>query len=205
VPLSGRGPDRVVEFLAPISIQKIYGVGPKTAERLREMGLESIADVQAMPREDLVETLGGFGEYVYDVAFGRDAGEVVEPSGPPESISTETTFARDLERYEQIWPELEELARALHAQLLQEHYSYRTVSLKVKYSNFEVHTRSRSLKVYTADLEPFLVVSQVLLKEVLTAGRPVRLVGVRLSNLTDHAAPQATLARWSPVAATRGP
>jgi DNA polymerase IV (DinB-like DNA polymerase) len=198
-------PDHVVEFLAPISIRKIYGVGPKTADRLREMGLESIADVQAMPREDLVETLGGFGEYMHDVAFGRDAGEVVEPSGPPESISTETTFARDLERYEEVWPELEELARSLHAQLLEEHFSYRTVSLKVKYSNFELHTRSRSLKVYTADLEPILVLSQVLLKEVLTSGRTIRLIGVRLSNLTDHAAPQATLARWSPIAAARAP
>jgi DNA polymerase IV (DinB-like DNA polymerase) len=197
-------PDHVVEFLAPISIRKIYGVGPKTAERLREMGLESIGDVQAMPREDLVESLGGFGEYMHDVAFGRDAGEVVEPSGPPESISTETTFGRDLERYEEIWPELEELVRSLHAQLVEEHYSYRTVSLKVKYSNFEIHTRSRSLKVYTADLEPILVLCQVLLKEVLASGRTVRLIGVRLSSLTEHAAPQATLARWSAVA-PKGP
>ncbi len=198
-------PDQVVGFLAPISLRKVYGVGPKTADRLKEMGLETIADVQAMPREDLVETLGGFGEYVHDVAFGRDASEVVEPTGPPESISTETTFGKDLESYEQIWPELEGLARSLHAQLLEERYAYRTVSLKVKYSDFEVHTRSRSLKVYTTDLDPILVLSQVLLKEVLRSGRKVRLVGVRLSSLTEHAAPQSTLARWSPVAPPRAP
>ncbi len=192
-------PDHVVEFLAPISLRKVYGVGPKTADRLKEMALETIADVQRSPREDLVETLGAFGEYLHDVAFGRDAGEVVEPTGPPESISSETTFGRDLERYEEIWPELEALARDLHAQLLKEGYAYRTVSLKAKYSDFEIHTRSRSLKVHTTDLEPILVLSQVLLKEVLLSRRKVRLVGVRLSNLTEHPAPQSTLARWVSV------
>lgn len=198
-------PDHVVEFLAPISLRKVYGVGPKTADRLKEMGLETVADVQRAPREDLVETLGAFGEYLHDVAFGRDSGEVVEPKGPPESISTETTFPRDLETFEEIWPELEELAKDLHAQLLSEHYAYRTVSLKAKYSDFEIHTRSRSLKVHTADLEPILVLSQVLLKEVLVSRRKVRLVGVRLSNLTEHPAPQATLARWVSVPAARAP
>ncbi len=198
-------PDHVVEFLAPISIRKVYGVGPKTADRLKEMGLETIADVQRSPREDLVETLGAFGEYLHDVAFGRDAGEVVEPSGPPESISTETTFAKDLERFEEIWPELEDLAKSLHAQLLHEGYAYRTVSLKAKYSDFEIHTRSRSLKVHTMDLEPILVLSQVLLKEVLASRRKVRLVGVRLSNLAEHPAPQATLSRWVSVPAAKGP
>ncbi len=198
-------PDHVVEFLAPISLRKVYGVGPKTADRLKEMGLETIADVQRSPREDLVETLGAFGEYIHDVAFGRDAGEVVEPSGPPESISTETTFAKDLESFEEIWPELEDLAKSLHAQLLSEGYAYRTVSLKAKYSDFEIHTKSRSLKVHTTDLEPILVLCQVLLKEVLASRRKVRLVGVRVSNLAEHPEPQATLSRWVSVPAARGP
>ena len=198
-------PDHVVEFLAPISLRKVYGVGPKTAERLQEMGYETIADVQRAPREDLVETLGGFGEYLADVAVGRDASEVVEPTGPPESISTETTFASDLQTYAEIWPELEDLAKSLHAQLLKERYAYRTVGLKVKYSDFEIHSRSRSLRVHTADLDPILVLSQMMLKEVLASGRRVRLIGVRLSNLTEHAAPQATLGKWASVGATRAP
>ncbi len=192
-------PDHVIEFLAPIAVRRIYGVGPKTAERLREMGLETIADIQATLREDLVESLGGFGEYLHDVAHGLDASEVVEPTGPPESISTETTFARDLETYDAVWPELEGLAKSLHDQLLHEGYAYRTVGLKVKYSDFEIHSRSRSLRVHTTDLDPILVLSQMMLKEVLASGRKVRLVGVRLSNLRERAAPQATLARWASV------
>jgi DNA polymerase IV (DinB-like DNA polymerase) len=198
-------PDHVVEFLAPISVRKVFGVGPKTAERLKEMGYETIADIQRAPREDLVETLGGFGEYLADVAVGRDASEVVEPTGPPESISTETTFARDLQAYGEVWPELEDLAKALHSQLLKEHYAYRTVSLKVKYSNFEIHSRSRSLRVHTTDLDPILVLSQMMLKEVLASGRKVRLIGVRLSNLTEHAGPQATLGKWVAVGSSREP
>ncbi len=192
-------PDDVVEFLAPIPVRKISGVGPKTAERLKELGLESIGDVQRTNRQDLVELLGAFGEYVYDVALGRDAGEVVEPTGPPESISTETTFAKDLDTYGAVWPELEALARSLHEQLLLEKYAYRTVTLKARYSNFETHTRSRSLKIHTTDLEPILILSQMMLKEVLAPDRKVRLIGVRLSSLKEHAAPQATLAKWSTI------
>ena len=194
-------PEAVVEFLAPISVRKISGVGPKTAERLREMGVDLVRDIQARPREDLVETFGAFGEYLHDVAFGRDASEVVEPVGPPESISTETTFDVDSATYEEIWPQLEDLVRSLHAQLLQEKYAYRTVTLKVRYSDFDIHTRSKSLKVHTADLDPVLILSQTMLREVLAAGRKVRLVGVRLSNLAERATPQATLAKWTDLSA----
>jgi len=192
-------PDEVVEFLAPIPARKILGVGPKTAERLQELGLELIGDIQKYNRQDLVELLGAFGEYVHDVALGHDADQVVEPSGSPESISTETTFERDLEAYDQVWPELEALVRSLHEQLLQEKYAFRTVGLKARYSNFETHTRSRSLKIHSTDLDPILILSQMMLKEILAPGRKIRLIGVRLSNLQEHAAPQATLAKWASV------
>jgi len=196
-------PDHVVEFLAPVSVRKILGVGPKTSERFKDLGLETIGDVQVFNRQDLVELLGAFGEYVHDVAMGRDAGEVLEPSGPPESISTETTFERDLAAYEDLWPELEGLARSLHEQLRQEKYAFRTVTLKAKYSNFEIHTRSRSLRIHTTDLEPILILAQTLLREVLVPGRKVRLIGVRLSHLREQAAPQATLSKWTTVSETR--
>lgn len=192
-------PDHIVEFLAPFPVRKILGVGPKTGDRLKELGLETIGDIQRYNRQDLVELLGAFGEYVHDVAMGRDEGEVVEPTGPPESISTETTFDQDLAVYEELWPELEGLAKSLHEQLLQEKYAFRTVTLKARYSNFETHTRSRSLKIHTMDLDPILILSQMMLKEVLSAGRKVRLIGVRLSNLKEHAAPQATLGKWAAV------
>jgi len=191
--------DAVVEFLAPISVRKIFGVGPKTAERLKELRIESIADLQEYNREDLVEILGAYGEYLHDVAMGRDAEEVIEPSGPPESISTEMTFQKDLDAYDEVWPELEGLAKSLHEQLVHEKYAYRTVTLKAKYSNFEIHTRSKSLRIHTTDLEPILILSQTMLKEVLASGRKVRLVGVRLSNLLERAAPQTTLAKWTTV------
>ena len=191
--------DDVAAFLAPISVRKILGVGPKTADRLKELGLELIEDLQRYNRQDLIEQLGAFGEYLQDVAMGHDAEEVVEPTGPPESISTETTFEKDLDAYDDVWPELEALARSLHEQLLHEKFAYRTVTLKAKYSNFEIHTRSKSLKIHTTDLEPILILSQSMLKEVLASGRKVRLIGVRLSNLLERAAPQTTLSKWTAV------
>ena len=102
-------------------------------------------------------------------------------------------------RSDVVWPELEAVVKSLHEQLLHEKYAYRTVTLKARYSNFETHTRSRSLKIHTTDLDPILVLGQLMLKEVLAPGRTVRLIGVRLSNLKEHAAPQATLAKWTSV------
>jgi len=192
-------PDHVAGFLAPIPARKIAGVGPKTARRLEEIGIESIGDLQAFPRQDLVETFGAFGEYLQDVAFGRDADDVVELTGPPESIGTETTFEEDLDAYDVLWLEVEGMARDLHAQLLDEGFAYRTVTLKARYADFETHTRSRSLRVHTPDAEPILVLAQIMLKEVLASGHKLRLVGLRLSNLTDRKGPQATLARWEEV------
>lgn len=189
----------VVEFLKPISVRKVMGVGPKTAAKLKEMGIEAIGDVQAFPRQDLVETLGAFGEYLHDVAFGRDSEEVVEPTRPPESIGTETTFEQDRESFEELWPEVDLMARALHEQLREANLAYRTATLKVRYSNFETHTRSRSLKIHTTELEPMLILSQALLRDVVVPTRQIRLVGLRLSNLRDRAQPQATLGRWEPV------
>lgn len=192
-------PDHVVEFLAPCSVRKILGVGPKTADRLKELGLETIGDVQAYRRQDLVELLGAFGEYVHDVAMGRDEGVVEEPMGPPESISTETTFDHDLAGFDAVWPELEALVKGLHVQLLEEKYAYRTVGLKVRYSNFETHTRARSLKIFTTDLDPILILGQTMLREVAAPSRKIRLIGVRLSNLKEPSSPQATLAKWATV------
>ncbi|OGS49227.1 MAG: hypothetical protein A3K68_05900 [Euryarchaeota archaeon RBG_16_68_13] len=190
-------PDHVVEFLAPIPVRKVLGVGPKTGDRLREMGIELLRDVQGIPRQELVEILGAFGEYLNDVAFGRDGEAVVEPSGPPESIGTETTFEEDRDSFHSIWPEVEAMARSLHAGLLEEHLFYRTVTVKVRYSDFETHTRSRSLRIHAAESEPILILSGTMLRELTGGDRKVRLVGVRLSNLADGKGPQATLARWT--------
>ncbi len=198
-------PDHIVEFLEPFSVRKILGVGPKTGDRLKELGLETIGDVQRFNRQDLVELFGAFGEYIHDVAMGTDTSEVIEPSGPPESISTETTFEKDLATYEDVWPELEALVKSLHEQLRHEKFAYRTVTLKARYSNFETHTRARSLKIHTSDLDPMLILSQTLLREVMAPGRKVRLIGVRLSNLQEHTAPQATLSKWAEVSKAPGP
>src|SRR3990172_8235659 len=192
-------PDHVAGFLAPIPARKIAGVGPKTARRLEEIGIESIGDLQASPRRDLVEPFGAFGECLQDVPFGRDADAVVELTGPPESIGTETTFEEDLDAYDVLWPEVEGMARDLHAQLLDEGFAYRTVTLKARYADFETHTPSPHLPVHTPDAEPILVLAQIMLKEVLASGHKLRLLGFRLSNLTDRKGPQATLARLEEV------
>src|SRR5206468_8640597 len=106
---------------------------------------------------------------------------------------------------EDVWPELEASANSLHEQLRHETFAYRTVTLKARYSNFETHTRARSLKIHTSDLDPMLLLSQTLLREVMVPGRKLRLSGVRRSNLQEHAAPQATLSKWAEVSKASKP
>lgn len=191
-------PEEVERFLAPIHVMRISGVGPKTRERLSALGVATIGQLATFPREELVEVLGAYGEYLSDVARGRDETPVTEWTGPPESIGSETTLSRETADFDALWSELEPMATDLHRSLREEMLAYRTVTLKLRYADFETHTRSRSLRVHTQELEPVLTLSRTLVRSFLD-GRKVRLVGVRLSGLRREQGPQSTLARWSKV------
>src|SRR5437870_11703556 len=101
--------------------------------------------------------------------------------------------------YADVWPALQAMAQSPHEQLVHEKYTSSTLTLNANYSNFEIRARSKGLKIHSTDLEPIVILSRTMLKEVLASGRKIRLVGVRLSNLLERAAPQTTLSKWTPI------
>jgi len=189
-------PDRVEEFLAPIPVNRIQGVGRKTDERLDVLGIRTIGDLAAYPREQLRELFGSWAEYMGNVARGVDDSPVQEWTGPPKSIGSETTFEEDTRDPEVVEAIVRDLVDSVHPQLEQDGLVYRTVNVKVRFEDFETHTAARSLKVHTRDKEPIVEQTLGLLRPFLEDGRKIRLLGVRLSNLKSEKPKAVSLSRF---------
>jgi DNA polymerase-4 len=166
----------------PLPARKLWGVGPKTEAYLKEMGVKTIGELAALPLERLVEEFGqSYGSYLYEASRGIDESEIVT-HWEPKSISRETTFQRDIDQWQLIAKNLVELIRDVVAGMKEEGYQGRTVTVKVRFSNFKTYTRAKSLDEFT-DSEPeirraaFDCLSRFELK------KKVRLIGFRVSNL----------------------
>ncbi len=189
-------PGHVEAFLAPIPVNRIQGVGRKTNERLETLGIRTIGDLAAFPREQLKDLLGSWADYMWSVSHGVDDRPVQEWAGPPKSIGSETTFDEDTRDPEAVWDVVQGLIDEVHPQLEQEGLVYRTVGIKVRFEDFETHTAARSLRVYTRDKEPIVERTRALLREFLQDGRKIRLIGVRLSNLKFEKPRAVSLTRF---------
>ncbi|HVL47626.1 MAG TPA: DNA polymerase IV, partial [Candidatus Thermoplasmatota archaeon] len=188
-------PGEEERFLAPLPARKIPGVGPKTAERLEDLGVKTCADLAATPVALLARELGVWGPRLAALARGLDDSPV-DPAWERKSVGSETTFHDDLPP----GPALEEaVARAagwVAEGLAAEALLARTVVLKVRLEDFTTFTRSRTLALPTDDAATLREAALALLAESPLPKR-VRLVGVRGTNLVaPHGARQATLDRW---------
>ena len=190
-------PDRVEEFLAPIPVNRIQGVGTKTNERLEVLGIRTIGDLAAYPKDELEELFGSWADYMGNVARGIDDSPVQEWTGPPKSIGSETTLDDDTRDPEVLGAVLADLVESVHPQLEPEGLVYHTVGIKVRFEDFETHTSARSLKVHTRDKEPIVEQARVMLRAFLEDGRRIRLLGVRLSNLKYGEPRVGSLSRFS--------
>ncbi|ELY53902.1 DNA polymerase IV [Natronococcus amylolyticus DSM 10524] len=187
-------PGELREFLAPLEVDLLHGVGPVTARELREMGLETAGDVAAADPEPLVERFGERGRELYDRARGDDDRRV-EPKGDPKSFSRESAFAEPVSEPEPKYEQIETLAAAVADRARREGALYRTVGVKAVEPPFEVNTRERSLPGPID--EPKLVerIARELFAEF--EREPVRKVGVRVANLEFAAADQTSLDGWA--------
>ena len=176
-------PDGVEAFLAPIPVNRIQGVGRKTNERLEILGIRTIGDLAAYPKDELEGLFGSGADYMGNVARGIDDSPVQEWTGPPKSIGSETTLDDDTRDPEVLGAVLADLVESVHPQLEPEGLVYRTVGIKVRFEDFETHTAAKSLRVHTRDKEPITEQARAMLRPFLEDGRRVRLLGVRLSNL----------------------
>jgi DNA polymerase-4 len=166
----------------------LWGVGPVTAARLRERGIERLVDVRTAGDAILRDAVGRGAEWLRQLADGIDDREV-EPNQEPKSSGSENTYSQDLTDILEIRQEVDEMARDAAGWLEGKQLLCRTVTIKVRYSDFTTITRSHSRTPATRDAEDIAQRAVKLLDRTDAAGRPVRLLGVSVHNLEDPSTP----------------
>ncbi|QLD84497.1 DNA polymerase IV [Natronomonas halophila] len=186
-------PDEVREFLAPMDVADLHGVGPVTARELREMGFETAGDIASAEEATLVETFGERGRDIYAQARGEDDREV-EPKGRPKSLSSESAFVEATDDMEAKREKVRALADEVAERATAKGALYKTIGIKAVEPPFEVNTRARSLSgpVDAPDLVEGIALD--LLDEFEDA--TVRKLGVRVSNLSFDERDQTSLDTW---------
>jgi DNA polymerase IV (DinB-like DNA polymerase) len=176
------GPGQVADFLAPLPVSVITGVGEKTRRFLKGRGIESIGQLQMMPGRELVKFFGKGGVWLWGVAHGLEQVEVVG-NKPIKSLSVEHTFEEDISSWKVLMETLGELAAELHRRVEMGNFEFKTVAVKVRFEHFQTFTRERTLEAHTGDERALLSESAALFGEFKHDKRKVRLVGLRVSNL----------------------
>jgi DNA polymerase-4 len=172
-------PERVESFLAKLPVEALWGVGPVTARKLKQLGIERVVDVRVADREKLRGAVGSLADWLETLARGEDP-RPVRPDRPSKSASSENTYAEDLSDLAEICAELERMSREIAGWLERKSLAARTVTIKVRYSDFTTVTRSHSLSQPTRDPERISAWAAELLHRTEAGERPVRLLGVRV-------------------------
>jgi DNA polymerase-4 len=169
------------EFLAPLNIGKIPGLGGSTCQKLYQYGIEKIGDLQKVNVKFLEAVFGKAGTYIYNRANGIDDSEII-PHGDRKSISTETTFHNDVNDKRTLENVLVSMTEELAGKLRRENKVSSCLAIKIRYANFETHTQQQKIALTAAE---HILIPGVknLLKSAWNQHRPIRLIGVRLSNL----------------------
>jgi DNA polymerase IV len=185
-------PERIESFLQGLPVDALWGVGPKTAERLRAHGIEKLVDVRARSLDELGGIVGSNAEWLAELAHGRDD-RPVEPNRETKSSGSECTYETDLSDLSQIRSEIDEMARDAARWLEKQAIYARTVVIKVRYQNFDTITRSHSA-LPTRDADAIAARAVALLEKTEAGRRAVRLLGVSVHNLeeTDTPRPKKT-------------
>jgi DNA polymerase-4 len=172
------------EYLAPLDIGVIPGVGKKTEEYLREKGFHKVSDVQQRTEKEILDILGKHGLWIYHVAFGLGS-DVIGDEWDAKSISREETFAKDIADRKELEKIIFELTEDVCQQLREHGWKTRTVTLKLRYSDFKTITHAESIEPTNDD--PIVVqTARSLLHSAYTRNLPIRLIGVRLTNFNDE-------------------
>jgi len=177
-------PGSEVDLLRPMQVTVIPGVGPVTTEKLRRIGVVTVADLQAIEPEELIREIGrAHGTGLLELAFARDD-RPVEPEREAKSISVEDTFAADLVDHDRLAEILNSHAAQVGRRLRAARLFARTVTIKVRQHDFTTHTRARTLSGATDRTETITAVARSLLGQVDTSNG-IRLLGVGVAGLTD--------------------
>lgn len=177
-------PEDVQEFLYPLDVSKIPGIGGKTTEALKLMGITRVEELANCDVQRLSERFGKMGLWMKQASHGLDFSEVKECEEAVKSISRSGTFAESTNDPVKIAGFLELLAESVHGALLRDGFLFKVVTLRVRYEDFSTYTRSKTIPVWTSDKFVIKRVSMQLLSEFI-GKRKIRLVGVGVSKLRE--------------------
>ena len=175
------GPSRIERFVSELPVEKFYGVGKVTAEKMKTLGLHTGADIKKLSEEELRRYFGKAGSFYYKIVRGIDD-RPVEPEQETKSIGAEDTFPYDLTKLEEMEEALEKIAETVWKRLEKHNLHGKTVTVKIKYSDFKVITRSKSFSGCLEDLQSIVMAARELLEKTEPEGSKVRLLGITVSN-----------------------
>lgn len=180
-------PDRAADFIAKLKIERFWGVGPKTAERMHYIGVFTGADLRKCSLAHLTEVFGKMGKAYYDFARGIDL-RPVETEYVRKSVGCEQTFAEDISTRAAVLIELYHTVLELQTRINKDQFDGHTLTLKVKYGDFTQITRSLTVQKTLRTKDDILPVAKRLLKQVdYSLANPIRLLGLSVSNPSQEA------------------
>ena len=180
--LSVIAPHEAEAFLEQLPIERFHGIGAKTAQKMKHLGIHSGADLKAWPEAELATRFGKVGRHFYRIVRAMDE-RPVEPDRERKSVGIETTFRQDLSDTAEMLAALRPLTEKVCDRLAHLQTGAMTVTLKIKYLDFVQVTRSKTAARHQRDLAEIFPVVEHLLRSPAWPSRPVRLLGVYLSNL----------------------
>ena len=188
-------PKQAESFVNNLPIEKFFGIGKVTAKKMHEMGIIKGFDLRMRTLEELTKRFGKVGKYYYNIARAIDNREV-NPKRIRKSLGAERTFENDLISNDEILKQTERIANILIERMKLSKTKGKTVTLKLKYNDFEVINRSKTFGHFIADPSEIHQISDELIKKELPAIKGIRLLGLTISNLeqsTDDSPQQLTL------------
>ena len=187
--------DGISDFLAPLAVGVVPGIGPKTQEFLKGKGIQTIGELQKLDGKQLLAWFGKNGVWLWGVIHGEESVEVRQQE-MPRSLSVERTFKEDVGDFATVKQEAADAASELVRRVKAARLAYRVAGIKIRFSGFETHTREKTLVSHTDSEEALREVVGVLLDEFEATGRSFRLVGVRVSDLQRISSESSRLDDW---------
>ena len=178
-------PGKEQEFLDPLPVIEMWGIGPKTAEDFNRMGIRTIGDIVKFPQEILVKKFGNYAYGLIKRAMGIDDHPVSNLEGI-KSVSNETTFFRDVNDKRELLMIIKQLSEKVAMRLRRKHLSGKTVKIKIRWPDFETHTRQLTLLQPTNQDSIIQQAACELFIQEWTGGKSIRLIGVGVTNLTNE-------------------
>lgn len=191
-------PDEAEAFLEKLPIEKFHGIGKVTARKMHDAGIKDGKDLKLRTLEELVKRFGKYGRYYYDIVRGIDKREV-NPERIRKSISVEKTFSEDLKTLPELKNAIEELSKKLIERMRKAEAYGNTLTLKIKYENFSLHTRNATSPLPLKEESQLRLYAESLLLHVDLDQHSVRLLGIGISSLTDlseQVGKQLTIEFW---------